>query len=159
MLKFEEICELVRLVGSTGIARVEVEHGGARVEIEGRPQPQVVMTSSGPDGAVVAPQQVILPPPVAAEAHGGDQDDVPAGDQHMITSPIVGTFFRAPSPDADPFVRVGDEVRVGQVLCIVEAMKLMNEIESELDGTIVKVHVDNDQPVEYGQTLFTIRPA
>ncbi|MEN8165338.1 MAG: acetyl-CoA carboxylase biotin carboxyl carrier protein [Acidobacteriota bacterium] len=78
---------------------------------------------------------------------------------HPVPSPIVGTFYRAPNPEADPFVRVGDDVRVGQVLCIVEAMKLMNEIESDVDGTVVKVHVDNAEPVEYGQPLFTIRPA
>jgi acetyl-CoA carboxylase biotin carboxyl carrier protein len=76
-----------------------------------------------------------------------------------VTSPIVGTFYRAPNPDADPYARVSDFVEKGQVLCIVEAMKLMNEIESEYSGTIVKILVENEEPVEYGQPLFTIRPA
>ena len=78
---------------------------------------------------------------------------------HALKSPIVGTYFAAPSPDAPPFVNVGDRVHVGQVLCIVEAMKLMNEIESEFAGEIVRIHVENGQPVEYGQPLFTIKPS
>ena len=85
-------------------------------------------------------------------------DDESAG-LHEVSSPIVGTFYRAPNPDAEPYVRVGDTVRRGQVLCIVEAMKLMNEIESDLDGTIVKVHPENAEPFEYGECLFSIRPA
>jgi len=75
-----------------------------------------------------------------------------------VTSPIVGTFFRAPSPEADPFVETGSKVKKGQVLCIVEAMKLMNEIESEVDGVVIKILVDNGQPVEYGEPLFLIEP-
>jgi len=78
---------------------------------------------------------------------------------HVLKSPIVGTFFGTPSPDAPPFVNVGDRVHVGQVLCIVEAMKLMNEIESEFAGEIARIHVENGQPVEYGQPLFTIKPS
>lgn len=158
MLKFEEICELVRLVGSTGVARVEVEHDGARLEIKGRPQAQVVVAASagiepGPAG------QVMIGSPVAPDGVEHQADDAVSGDQHVIESPIVGTFYRAPNPDADPFARVGDEVRVGQVLCIVEAMKLMNEIQSDMDGTVIKVHVENSEPVEYGQPLFSIRPS
>lgn len=158
MLKFEEICELVRLVGSTGVARVEVEHGGARVEVEGRPQPQVVV---GPAVATTETTPgVHLVQAADGTSEGGQPTTDDAGEgQHTVASPIVGTFYRAPNPDADPFAKVGDEVRVGQVLCIVEAMKLMNEIESDADGTVVKVHVENAEPVDYGQPLFTIRPA
>lgn len=158
MLKFEEICELIRLVGSTGVGRVEIEHGGARIQVEGRPQPQVVVASAGGAEPAGAPQ-VGLPSSPAFEGMGAEEDASAAADQHLVASPIVGTFYRAPNPEADPFVKVGDEVRVGQVLCIVEAMKLMNEIESDADGTVVKVHVDDAEPVEYGQSLFTIRPA
>ena len=158
MLKFEEICELVRLVGSTGVARVEVEHGGARIQIEGRPQTQVVVAPAAGSDAKATPQ-VMIGSPISPDQAGQETDDAVLGDQHLVTSPIVGTFYRAPNPEADPFARVGDEVRVGQVLCIVEAMKLMNEIESDMDGTVVKVHVENSEPVEYGQPLFTIRPA
>ena len=158
MLKFDEICELVRVVGSTGVARVEVEHGGARIEIEGRPQAQVVVAAAAGSDAKATPQ-VVIGSPISPDPAGQETDDAVLGDQHLVTSPIVGTFYRAPNPEADPFARVGDEVRVGQVLCIVEAMKLMNEIESDKDGTVVKVHVENSEPVEYGQPLFTIRPA
>jgi len=158
MLKFEEICELVRLVGSTGVARVEVEHEGARLEIKGRPQAQVVVAPTAGGQAVLAPQ-VMIGSPIGPETLSSEEDEAISGDQHVIESPIVGTFYRAPKPEADPFARVGDEVRVGQVLCIVEAMKLMNEIQSDMDGTVVKVHVENSEPVEYGQKLFTIRPS
>ena len=158
MLKFEEICELVRLVGSTGVARVEVEHGGAPVEVEGRPQPQMVVVPASGDDSAQAPH-VMHTAVAPTEGTGADSDENAAGDQHLVASPIVGTFYRVPNPEADPFVKVGDEVRVGQVLCIVEAMKLMNEIESDADGIMVKVHVENAEPVDYGQPLFTIRPA
>ena len=80
-------------------------------------------------------------------------------EQHLVKSPIVGTFYEAPSPDAEPFVKVGDTVKAGQVLCIIEAMKLMNEIESDVAGVITRVLVKNGQPVEYGESLFAIRPA
>lgn len=152
MLKFEEICELVRLVGSTGVGGVEVEHGGARIQIEGRPQQPVVIASAGTPESMAA-----ISSPGIGETPPLQVDGVIEEEGHVVPSPIVGTFYRAPNPEADPFVRVGDEVRVGQVLCIVEAMKLMNEIESDIDGTVVKVHVDNAEPVEYGQSLFTIR--
>ena len=78
---------------------------------------------------------------------------------HLIKSPIVGTFYSAPAPNAPPFVKLGDVVQVGQVLCIIEAMKLMNEIESEVAGELVRVYVENGQPVEYGQSLFAIKPS
>ncbi|HEX2254333.1 MAG TPA: acetyl-CoA carboxylase biotin carboxyl carrier protein, partial [Thermoanaerobaculia bacterium] len=81
----------------------------------------------------------------------------PADGAHVLTSPIVGTFYRAPAPDADPYVDVGSRVKKGQVLCIVEAMKLMNEIESDVDGVVVEVYPQNGQPVEFGEPLFAIR--
>jgi acetyl-CoA carboxylase biotin carboxyl carrier protein len=100
----------------------------------------------------------------AADAGGAASPAAPAlpakTEQHAaITSPMVGTFYRAPAPDADPYVEVGDIVEVGQTICIVEAMKLMNEIESEVRGRVVKILVENAQPVEYGQTLFLVEPA
>jgi acetyl-CoA carboxylase biotin carboxyl carrier protein len=93
-----------------------------------------------------------VPPPVASEA-------APEEGFHHVKSPIVGTFYSSPNPNAPPFVKVGDKVSAGQVLCIVEAMKLMNEIESDVAGELVRVLVENGQPVEYGQPLFAIRPA
>jgi acetyl-CoA carboxylase biotin carboxyl carrier protein len=104
-------------------------------------------------GAVAPVAQVAAPAAQAAPA----AEAGPEAGAHIVKSPIVGTFYAAPSPDADPFVKVGDRVSSGQVLCIVEAMKLMNEIESDFAGEIVKVFVNSGQPVEYGQALFAIK--
>lgn len=155
MLKFEQICELVRLVASSGVAKVELEQSSARLVIEGKPAVQVLQTNGD------------LPPTaVVADGHPqiGDRLEEPSAEEtsdglELIGSPIVGTFYRAPNPDADPYVKVGDVVQPGQVLCIVEAMKLMNEIQSEIAGTIVKIYPANAEPVEFGQTLFAIQPA
>ena len=156
MFKFEEICELIQLVGSSGVASVEVDHAGSRVRIEGRPQvlsapmatpaasPTVVVSELQPaPGAVPEPASSVVP---------DDEENL-----HVISSPIVGTFYRAPNPDAEPYAKVGDYVEQGQTLCIVEAMKLMNEIECDVRGTIVKVVPENAQAVEYGEQLFVIR--
>ncbi|HKQ57669.1 MAG TPA: acetyl-CoA carboxylase biotin carboxyl carrier protein, partial [Candidatus Eisenbacteria bacterium] len=93
-----------------------------------------------------------------ATAPGAPAAAVGTGKELAVTSPMVGTFYRAPAPDADPYIEVGDTVEVGQTVCIVEAMKLMNEIESEVKGRVVKILVENAQPVEYGQKLFLIEP-
>jgi len=149
MYKFEEICELIRLVASTHVASLEIEHGGTRIKVEGASPVSVVEAVPG-----AVPQQV-------SQTEMAEPDPQPNVDEdlHYVTSPIVGTFYRAPNPDADPYVTVGDLVKDGQTLCIVEAMKLMNEIESEVAGTIVKVFPENAQPVEYGERLFAVRPA
>ncbi len=156
MYKFEEICELIELVGSSGVAVVEIEHAGSRVRVEGRLQVVAAPQMPAPAAAVDAPALISAPAaadaePASAAAAAVDED------QHAVNSPIVGTFYRAPNPDADPYVRVGDFVEQGQTLCIVEAMKLMNEIESDVSGTIVKVLPENAQPVEYGEQLFVVR--
>jgi len=159
MFKFDEIRELIQLVGSSGVSSVEVEHAGSRLRIEG--QAPVV---------VAAPTAVAADPgssaqsvhPSAAASAGGAAPTVVVEEEaglHEINSPIVGTFYRAPNPDADPYAKVGDFIERGQTLCIVEAMKLMNEIECDISGTIVKVLPENAQPVEYGEALFLIRPA
>lgn len=152
MLKFEQICELLRLVGETGVAKVELEQAGSRMLIEGAPVPPVVQMSA--EDGLAAPVVTIPAPAAAPEAHSPADND-----EDLIVSPIVGTFYRAPNPDADAYVKVGDVIHPGQVLCIVEAMKLMNEIQSEISGTIVKVFPDNAEPVEFGQALFAIQPA
>jgi len=161
MFKFEEICELIQLVGSSGVSSIEVEHAGSRVRIEGRAQAPAA-SAAAPAAAASTPQpsQETAPvPPVAPPAP--EPGAAPAEDEnlHSINSPIVGTFYRAPNPDADPYVKVGDFVESGQTLCIVEAMKLMNEIESDVRGTVVRVLPENAQPVEYGENLFLVRPA
>lgn len=157
MFKFEEICELIQLVGSSGVASVEVDHAGSRVRIEGRSQ-GMPATVAAPTIAPVAvasePQQVPAPADTHAPALPGADDEEGL---HVISSPIVGTFYRAPSPEAEPYVKVGDFVEKGQILCIVEAMKLMNEIESDEEGVVERVFPKNAQPVEYGEPLFAIR--
>lgn len=108
---------------------------------------------------VASPQPVLAVPASAAPAAAAPVTVEPAGEEglHLVKSPIVGTFYGAPNPSAPPFVKAGDKVKAGQVLCIVEAMKLMNEIESDVAGELVRVLVENGQPVEYGQPLFAIR--
>lgn len=156
MLTFEELCQLIRVVAEHKVGSVEIEQEGMRIRIDG---PQGV----GPPLLSTPVAQAGLAP-AAAVGHALDgPPGAAAGPDEaglvFITSPIVGTFYRAPNPEAAPFVDVGSVVRKGQVLCIVEAMKLMNEIESDVAGTVVKVLVDNAQPVEFGQRLFAIRPA
>ena len=154
MFKFDEICELIKLVASTGVAALEVEHGGSKLRIDGVP-PVVVAEASTAATAAGATATGPAAPAVSAEAAAAAAEE----GLHWVISPIVGTFYRAPNPDAEPYVKVGDIVREGQTLCIVEAMKLMNEIECDVAGTIVKVLPDNAQPVEYGERLFAVRPA
>ncbi len=163
IFSFEEVCELVRLVGSTEVASVEIADGESRLRIKGRPQPQVQQVAA-PAVSTGVPVTPVLqePMPMAPGAVRDDRADVDAGedeDLHMVISPIVGTFYRAPSPDSDPYVKVGDYVEKGQVLCIIEAMKLMNEIEADASGTIVKIFPKNEEPVEFGQNLCSLRLA
>jgi len=160
MFTFEELCQLIRIVSETGVAGVEVERDGARVRVDGVPP--------APQAVTAAP---LLPPHMFTEAHlpgavagmpaGALAAQAPAADSddglHFVTSPIVGTFYRAPNPEAEPYVKVGDLVHKGQVLCIVEAMKLMNEIEADASGTVVRIYPENAQPVEFGERLFAIR--
>jgi oxaloacetate decarboxylase alpha subunit len=147
-----EIRRLIRLVQRTGIGELELSSGGRTVRISAASGAPVVVTPGS------APRD---PAPAAARPAG----DAPAAadgqkTEHLVavTSPMVGTFYRAPAPDADPYVEVGTVVDVGQTICIVEAMKLMNEIECEVHGRVVKILVENAQPVEFGQKLFLLEP-
>ena len=112
--------------------------------------PEIIVPALGPSAAA---EETTAAPPREAAAEA-----VRAKEVHVVKSPIVGTFYEAPSPGAQPFVKVGDTVQPGQVLCIIEAMKLMNEIESDVGGEIIRIFVENGQPVEYGEPLFAIRP-
>ena len=111
--------------------------------------PEIIVASPMP---AAVPEEGAAPPPRAVASESGRTEDL-----HMVKSPIVGTYFEAPTPGAEPFVKVGDHAEVGQVLCIIEAMKLMNEIESDVAGEIVRILVQNGQPVEYGEPLFALR--
>ena len=157
MLEFKQIKELVELVAEHQLEGVELERSGFRLRIEGH-RTQTV--------AVAAPEPLVVasPPPAASaavaappEAAAEEAPDPLAG-AHVIPSPIVGTFYRSPSPDQPPFVEVGDRVSKGQILCIVEAMKLMNEIESDVSGVVAEVFAANEQAVEYDEPLFAIKP-
>lgn len=160
MLTFEELCQLIRVVADNRVASVEVEKDGTRVRVEGVPvgwagpgtvgEPLAALPTPG----FASPETARVRPHVgAAPVH---EENVNEG-EHLVTSPIVGTFYRAPSPEAEPYVRTGDRVEKGQVLCIVEAMKLMNEIEADVSGVISRIFPENGQPVEYGQRLFALR--
>ena len=155
MLSFKEIRELIDLVAERGLAGLEIERSGFRLRIEGgRP-------AAANGGSAAAPETVTTALPAAGS--GPASGTLPAAkeaeDVHVITSPIVGTFYRSPSPESDPFAEVGEKVARGKILCIIESMKLMNEIESDVEGEIVAVYARNGQPVEYGEKLFGIRLA
>ncbi len=155
----EEVKDLVRLVSDTGIEEVEIENGDFRLRIVGKSAPQSVITTSAVAPGVPSSSEV----PVPAAASAGTPAPVPAESQddkyEHVKSPMVGTFYRSPAPDSPQFVQVGDRVDENTVMCIVEAMKLMNEIKAEMAGTVRRILVENGQPVEYGQPLFAIEPA
>ena len=160
-MNFKEILELIDKVAESGIAGVEVEQGGTKVRIEGKQTQPKVFAYTGemkPAESHSIPMAALPPAPPAAAAPAAPPaaQAVPAG-THVLTSPIVGTFYRSASPDSPPFAEVGSRVKKGQVLCIIEAMKLMNEIESDVDGVVAEIYPSNAQPVEFGEPLFAIR--
>ena len=160
MLSFKEIKELIDLVWQRDLSGIEIERAGFRLRIEGR-KPVAATGSGSAEGVPVAQSAAAAPVSgaAAAAAEAAADEAREAEGIHVITSPIVGTFYRAPSPEADAFAEVGERVARGKVLCIIESMKLMNEIESDVEGEIVAVYARNGQPVEYGEKLFGIRLA
>ncbi len=136
-MNLKEIREIIRAIRGTDITEIEIERSGERIRIK--------RGMTGPADAKVT--QTVTPKIVAEER-----------ELVAVTSPLVGTFYRSSSLDSTPFVEVGQEVHKGDVLCMVESMKLMNEIESDVDGIVVSIVVENGQPVEYGQTLFLLEP-
>lgn len=153
----KEIKKLIELVEESNINQLEVSRWGKKVKIMKTPGNSGMSTAPSDAIAVSAPQpaapQATAPAPIPTESK--PVAEAPSNITE-IKSPMVGTFYRSPAPDADPYVQVGDIVTPGQVLCIIEAMKLMNEIESEEKGRIVEILIDNSQPVEYNQALFKI---
>jgi acetyl-CoA carboxylase biotin carboxyl carrier protein len=158
-MDLSEIKRLIQLVQKSGIGELEITEGGRTIRIAAAP-----VNSTSP-----VPVQYVMPggqpamAPTAAGAAAAAAAEAPQKDAeaHLVpvVSPMVGTFYRAPAPDADPYIELGSQVEIGQTVCIVEAMKLMNEIESEVKGRIARILVDNAQPVEYGQTLFLVDPS
>lgn len=156
----DEIRELINLASETGVAELEVQRGDDRVRIRraGFAAPQEIVLAPQGYAAPAAPPQAAMPAPAsAAEAPKEVESKAADSNQALVKSPIVGTFYDSPSPDSPPFVRVGERVQPGKVLCIIESMKLMNEIEAETSGIIESKLVMNGQPVEYGEALFAIR--
>jgi acetyl-CoA carboxylase biotin carboxyl carrier protein len=157
MLSFKEIKDLIDLVAQRGLSALEVEQTGFRIRIEGA-HPLAGNGAALVAGALPGAPALAAHAPaagIAAGAEAGAKEE----NLHVITSPIVGTFYRAPSPESDPFAEVGQKVARGKILCIIESMKLMNEIESDVEGEIVEVYPRSGQPVEYGEKLFAIRLA
>ena len=160
----KELKELIEFLIEKDIAEFELERGDVKVRIK-RAGEHTLHAHSEPrffavPPAPVAAVEIGVVPSVPAPAVAAPAAPAAAAEEglHIVKSPIVGTFYEAPSPGAPPFAKVGDTVEVGQVLCIVEAMKLLNEIESDVAGEIVKKFATNGQPIEYGQELFVIRP-
>jgi acetyl-CoA carboxylase biotin carboxyl carrier protein len=150
-MKREQIEELIKLVEESQINELEIWEGKSKVRISKGLSPLPAQAAAPP-----TVQQVALPQP-GAEAHAGSSGkEELALNLKEVISPMVGTFYRAPAPDAEPFIEVGQRVSVGQTVCIVEAMKLMNEIGSDFNGVIRKIYIENAQPVEFGQPLFAI---
>jgi acetyl-CoA carboxylase biotin carboxyl carrier protein len=148
--QLHELKRLIRLVQRTGIGELELNSGGRSVRISATP-------ANGGSGHPMVAAPVARPAAAgAAPAPASEAAAAAAANQKAIVSPMVGTFYRSPAPDADPFVEVGDVVEVGQTVCIIEAMKLMNEIEAETKGRVAQILVENAQPVEFGQKLFLI---
>lgn len=161
-VNMDELKELIELLRENGLAELELERQGFRVRL--RREGTFPVAQSEVSVGQAAPVQPVKPAPAAVAAappmHPGARAETAASedqDLHIIPSPIVGTFYRSPSPNADAFVKIGSNVEPETVVCIIEAMKLMNEIQAETSGEVVKVYVENGQPVEYGQPLFGIK--
>jgi len=153
----DEVRELLKLINDSDISELSIERGDARLHIK-RGQPQQVMIHSHMPQMNAVPQMApVVAAPASAPVAAPAAEPVISG--HQITSPMVGTFYATPTPKDPPFVNEGDMVKVGDRLCIVEAMKMMNEIESDVAGKVVKILVKSGQPVEYGQALIIIEPS
>jgi acetyl-CoA carboxylase biotin carboxyl carrier protein len=163
LLNLDEVKELIELVADKQFSEFELERGEFRLRLQrgaGRAE------SPAPEQNVYLPPPAVSPPPTVppaaqppAPAQSAAATAAPPAEEdlHTITSPIVGTFYRSSSPTAEAFVKLGDQVNPGQTLCIIEAMKLMNEIQADVGGTVAKIFVENGQPVEYGQPLFGLK--
>lgn len=153
-MRREEIEELIRLVEESTINELEISDGKTKIRIsKGMSSPPALAAAPPP------PQQLDVSRTTDQQTSGSSEEEDLASNLKQITSPMVGTFYRAPAPDAEPFVEVGQRVSAGQTVCIVEAMKLMNEIGCDFNGIIRKIYIENAQPVEYGQPLFAVEPA
>lgn len=166
-MEIKEIQDIIKLVNKTDLTEVEIENKGFKLKIRRKqPESNVIYTSSQPQmlppQAPVAPADPPEAPAPSPQASAPAKSDAPEAsapeteEHYTFKSPMIGTFYRASTPEADPYVKVGDRIEKGQVVCIIEAMKLFNEIESEIEGKVIKVLVEDAQPVEYDQPLFIV---
>jgi acetyl-CoA carboxylase biotin carboxyl carrier protein len=147
-MDIRKVKKLIELLEESGISEIEISEGEESVRISRYPQPGTVTVASAPVAAA--------PPPAPTAAEAAQPPPPPASRGQQITAPMVGTFYSGPAPGAKPFVEIGSEVKPGDTLCVIEAMKMMNQIESEFAGRVVSVLVENGSPVEFGQPLFVI---
>jgi acetyl-CoA carboxylase biotin carboxyl carrier protein len=153
-MDLRKLKKLIDLVQESGIAELEITEGEEKVKIvKGG---AVVVTGASQAAAVVSPPVAAAAPPGAAPAAAAPGEPEPGQEGHVVKAPMVGTFYRSPSPDAKPFIEAGQAVKEGDTICIIEAMKLMNEIEADASGVVKAILVENGQPVEYGQPLFIL---
>ncbi len=159
-MELKEIQDLIKFVAKSGVSEVELEINGTKIVIKTQPKEKEVQVIAAqvPQAHTAAPAHA--PAPVTQTAPPASEKPADDDSKYItIKAPMIGTFYRRPSPDKDLFVNVGDEIKPGSVICIIEAMKLFNEIEAELTGRIVKVLVDDASPVEYDQPLFLVDPS
>jgi len=162
--EIQHIEQLLRFMTEHNLEEFEYANGNLRIRLKkpsaagvaSRPlvAPEIIVAGAGNSQGSPASASASAPPPTSGQEGGRSSEEL-----HLIKSPIVGTYYESPSPGAEPFVKVGGYVETGQTLCIVEAMKLMNEIESDVSGEVLRLFVENGQPVEYGQPLFGVRPS
>jgi acetyl-CoA carboxylase biotin carboxyl carrier protein len=162
-MDFKQIQELIKMINKSNIGEVSIEEKGFKLTIKQKEEPvqQLIAApiQTAQVAALTATPQAPHTPATAATEKPSKAAEAPAGNTVTIKSPMIGTFYRSPSPDKSSFVNVGDEVEPGKVVCIIEAMKLFNEIESEVKGRIIKVLAEDASPVEYDQPLFLVEPA
>jgi acetyl-CoA carboxylase biotin carboxyl carrier protein len=158
-LNFKEILELIEKVADSGISSIEIEQAGTKVKVEGKKESIVTYAAHEPkpETKPAAPPMTVAEKAAEKAAVAKAEEEASEAGLHIITSPIVGTFYRSPNPEAAAFVSTGDRISKGKVLCIIEAMKLMNEIESDVEGVIVNIYPQNGQPIEYGEKLFAVK--
>jgi acetyl-CoA carboxylase biotin carboxyl carrier protein len=158
-MTLDEIKALIEFIKERDLSEFEMEQDGMKIRIKSGANHHMVAVPQAHVMPVMAPPAPVMAAPVAAAAASAAAATEEGDELAIVKSPIVGTFYRAAEPDAKAFVSVGDTVRKGQVLCIIEAMKLMNEIDSEYDGEITSIYVENGQAVQYGERLFAIKPS
>ena len=151
-MDIRKVKKLIELLEESGISELEISEGEESVRISRHPRAGMQMAA--PQAPMTQAQPLTAAPPVAAATSAAER--APRNDEHTVTSPMVGTYYSSASPGAKPFVEIGSEIKVGQILCIIEAMKMMNQIESDKEGRVTAMLAKNGEPVEFGQPLFII---